>query len=220
LGGIYALEQLARTSPRDQPAIVEVLSAFVREHAPRADGSNCNRTQQLPTDIQAALTVLGRRDTAQDGPAEVNLRDACLAQANLANAQLAKAHLYGVDLTAAHLAGAKLAEAAFHGANLTDAVLYDADLSGAFLNAVNLTRVNLTRANLTRADLTQTTFTDADITDAHLVNIYSFDDTDVTGATWSEQTQWPPKYYAKIREHSQSDSNGKLRIGQLRLSDS
>src|SRR4051812_43986332 len=30
LGGIYALERLARDSPPDQPTIIEVLSAFVR----------------------------------------------------------------------------------------------------------------------------------------------------------------------------------------------
>lgn len=32
LGGIYALERIAADSPRDHPTVVEVLSAFVREH--------------------------------------------------------------------------------------------------------------------------------------------------------------------------------------------
>lgn len=34
LGGVYALERLARDSPRDQPTIIEVLSAFIRGGRP------------------------------------------------------------------------------------------------------------------------------------------------------------------------------------------
>src|SRR5664279_1158352 len=36
LGGIYALERLMRDSPTDQPTIVEVLAAYIRQHAPSA----------------------------------------------------------------------------------------------------------------------------------------------------------------------------------------
>jgi hypothetical protein len=35
LGGIYALERIARDSADDHPQVVEVLTAYVREHAPR-----------------------------------------------------------------------------------------------------------------------------------------------------------------------------------------
>jgi hypothetical protein len=33
LGGIYALERIANDSKRDHPTVVEVLSAFIREHS-------------------------------------------------------------------------------------------------------------------------------------------------------------------------------------------
>jgi hypothetical protein len=33
IGGIYALERIAHDSPRDHPAVLEVLAAFVREHS-------------------------------------------------------------------------------------------------------------------------------------------------------------------------------------------
>ena len=33
LGGIYALERIARDSARDHPTVIEVLSAFIREHS-------------------------------------------------------------------------------------------------------------------------------------------------------------------------------------------
>ena len=34
LGGIYAIERIARDSPADRAAIGEVLTAFIRSHAP------------------------------------------------------------------------------------------------------------------------------------------------------------------------------------------
>ena len=33
IGGIYALERIARDSPRDHPTVMEVLSAFIRDHS-------------------------------------------------------------------------------------------------------------------------------------------------------------------------------------------
>ena len=33
IGGIYALERIARDSPRDHPTVMEVLTAFIREHS-------------------------------------------------------------------------------------------------------------------------------------------------------------------------------------------
>ena len=33
IGGIYALERIARDSARDHPTVIEVLAAFVREHS-------------------------------------------------------------------------------------------------------------------------------------------------------------------------------------------
>ncbi len=65
LGGIYALERVARDSADDQRTVVEVLSAFVREHTrPPVDDSP--PPTQPATDVQAALTVLGRLPT-RDG---------------------------------------------------------------------------------------------------------------------------------------------------------
>jgi hypothetical protein len=35
IGGIYALERIAHNSPQDQPAVLEVLAAFIREQLMR-----------------------------------------------------------------------------------------------------------------------------------------------------------------------------------------
>src|SRR5664280_1008352 len=98
LGGIYALERLMRDSSTDQPTIVEVLAAYIRQHAPPAslDEAKTADSPTLPSspdaDVQAALTVLGRR--------------AAVAAEN------------HIDLTGAHLAGAQLGWADLTGANL------------------------------------------------------------------------------------------------------
>jgi hypothetical protein len=71
LGGIYALERIARDSPADRATIGEVLTAFVRTHAPwppRLPGqyvatAPMNQVPELQVrtaDLQASLTVLGR----------------------------------------------------------------------------------------------------------------------------------------------------------------
>ena len=36
IGGIYALERIARDSARDHPTVMEVLTAFIREHSQAA----------------------------------------------------------------------------------------------------------------------------------------------------------------------------------------
>jgi len=36
IGGIYALERVARDSEKDHRTVMEVLTAFIREHSPRA----------------------------------------------------------------------------------------------------------------------------------------------------------------------------------------
>ena len=33
IGGVYALERIARDSARDHPTVMEVLGAFIREHS-------------------------------------------------------------------------------------------------------------------------------------------------------------------------------------------
>jgi hypothetical protein len=65
LGGIYALEQIAKESPDHHWPIMEVLTAYVREHAPQKEEEQRSQEEvsppKLATDIQAILTVLGRR---------------------------------------------------------------------------------------------------------------------------------------------------------------
>jgi len=67
LGGIYALQRLMQDSPRDQPTVIAVLCAFAREPTASNPKPEKSLAHSLPTDVQAALTVVGSRNTAHDG---------------------------------------------------------------------------------------------------------------------------------------------------------
>ncbi|WP_344860941.1 pentapeptide repeat-containing protein [Planomonospora alba] len=168
LGGIYALERIARDSVRDHPTVMEVLAGFIREHLHddvEVDeaGAVKPRKHPLRTDLRAALTVIGRRLVEQDLPGGIDLTGANLGRANLTNANLS-----GVNLIGANLTRADLTEANLHLADLTDANLTEANLHLADLTDANLTRADLTNANLHLADLTDANLTRADLTNANL----------------------------------------------------
>ena len=87
LGGIYALERIARDSVRDHPTVMDVLSAYVREHAPLSMCTSTAASASPTTDVQAILTVIGRRDVNRDRDA-LALNDTCLRDVGLERANL------------------------------------------------------------------------------------------------------------------------------------
>jgi uncharacterized protein YjbI with pentapeptide repeats len=189
IGGIYALERIARDSKGDHPVVIEVLTAFVREHSreqwppltdDQSDADPPPRTTR--PDVQAALTVIGRRTTEHDSQ-EVNLQWAILTLAHLDHAHLNRAdldhaHLTGAYLNDAHLNdahlnftrldGAHFHRAYLHGAHLTDAHLDGAHLGGAFLNDAHLDPAYLPVAFLDGAHLTGAYLTGAHLDHARL----------------------------------------------------
>jgi hypothetical protein len=132
LGGIYTLERIARDSATDQGPITEVLAAYVREHAAWQEGKPL--PQRPRADIQAILTVLGRRAWFSEEDEPLDLHETALARAYLPMARLEKVFLYD--------------------ANLEGALLYDANLRGAWLWKTNLKDAILEGAHLEGADLT------------------------------------------------------------------
>ncbi|WP_204014084.1 pentapeptide repeat-containing protein [Virgisporangium aurantiacum] len=185
LGGIYALERIMRDSPDDQPTVMEVLAAFVRVHAPRSSTAtsppqptpsasapvSTDTSSSVPVDIQAAVTVLGRRDPTHDrADSGIDLRRTQLAYGNLVEARLRRALLSTADLAYADLGYADLTDANLSGANLSGANLSGANLSGAKLSGANLRGAKLSGANLFIAYLIDANLTYAYLIDANLTN--------------------------------------------------
>ena len=112
IGGIYALERVARDSARDHPTVMEVLAAFVRDHsreqqplpAAHETGAKPPRRRTRP-DVHAAITVIGRR-TIQHDSQPINPQLADLTRATLTGAQLSAAYLVKEDRPCARTSGA------------------------------------------------------------------------------------------------------------------
>jgi uncharacterized protein YjbI with pentapeptide repeats len=135
LGGIYALEGVMNTDEHYHMPVFEALCAFVRDGTKNGTGDG-----PPASDIQAALTVIGRRAKMDEngGPN--------LANARIQKADLRHAYLFGADLRGTNLTGANLT-----GADLTIADLTIADLSGTNLSGANLFLADLTGARLSGA---------------------------------------------------------------------
>jgi uncharacterized protein YjbI with pentapeptide repeats len=170
LGGIYALERIARESAKDHGSIMEVLTAFLREHAqphsttasdhdvgpplgwdssaasdaftyvPPSDSQRTSATRRLRADFQAVATVLGRRSKERRRREVYGWLD-----------------LHGVDLRNAFLPYA----------HLEDALLVDAHLEKAYLNYAHLERASLGGSHLEDAQLVAN-LDDAYVAFAHL----------------------------------------------------
>jgi hypothetical protein len=155
LGGIYALERIARESKKDHWSIMEVLTAYVRQHAPwrpeeaqqvkedpavdkkaKENSRGESETTEVPApaaDIQAIVTVLRQRTRSfgQGEPEPLDLRETKLTRARLWEANLSRANLWRANLS----------EADFSGANLSGANHAEADLSGTILSGADLSEV-------------------------------------------------------------------------------
>jgi uncharacterized protein YjbI with pentapeptide repeats len=185
LGGIYALERIAQGSETDYWPVMEILTAYVRERASWKESRSPDQEQparKLAADIQAALTVLGRRDGIYLGSENSRLD---LRRSDLRRAQLSGAHLEGAILSEAHLEeanliGAHLEDAILRGTHLEKAALIGAFLERAFLGGAYLDGAILTDASLEKAYLSGAHFETA--------NLLGTDLTDTFGLTW-EQVQ-------------------------------
>jgi hypothetical protein len=182
LGGIYALERIAHDSPKDQPTIMEVLTAYLRENSPAPGekvvksakdlspgsvvvGSEAAEPEPHPrADIQAICAVVGRRDIRFDAPKRIiDLSSTNLGGVKLQDAKLEKANLRGANLYWANLEGADLKWSQLEGAHLEGADTQQADLKWAHLEGAFLRRAHVEAADLRGADLEG-----ADLEEAHL----------------------------------------------------
>lgn len=181
LGGIYALEGIAKESKELHWPIMEVMCTYVRVNAPikrkdlagtlerakhPASGDQALDPRNRPSaDIQAILTVIGRRDRRY----EREDQHLDLTKTDLSGADLTKADLTEADLTGAYLYQADLFEAKLQGASLQLA-----NLSGALLKDAHLRGTYLRYAELSKADLGDADLTDADLTDADLNGAWAY----------------------------------------------
>jgi uncharacterized protein YjbI with pentapeptide repeats len=203
LGGIYGLEGVMNASEQYHVAVLEALCTFVRDNTRNQSGEG-----PPPTDIQAALTVIGRRadESGKTDLDHANLSGADLRNGKFKSADLREAKLINTDLMDADLEnadlgtreylsrnGADLSRAKLAAANLYDAHLGLANLHGAYLGQANLVHAYLGHANLSKAyfygaDLRDAYFSDTDLSDADLNGAQNLTQAQVDQACGTPQT--------------------------------
>ena len=209
LGGIYALERIARDSAEDHWPVMQVLMDCVPrrpslDKQPVGDPSE----RSVPADVQAILTVLGRLNTKHADPGrrlnlrkadlrgvdlrDINFREAILIEADLCEVLLDHTNLQGANLALAdfrctilqnaNLRGARLALADFRGADLTSADLRKANLDGANFQwgPLRLTTQGIQGA-IPESPSRRTQLKEVDLRGATLTNAY-FQGADLTNA--------------------------------------
>lgn len=201
LGGIYALARITRESPEDHWPIMEILTAYLRQHArlgldeARTPPEMVPDPEKLerPPDVQAIVSIIRNRSTYFHHGEPDRLK---LSYTNLSLTYLEDAHLESVDLEHSrlwwsYLNGAHLDEAALTGADLRNAFLENANLIGATLHKADLGAMvegaNLNEAKLGGADLRKA----LGLTQDQLDQAYGNEDTQIPDnlerpASWAE----------------------------------
>jgi hypothetical protein len=183
LGGIYALERIARDSPRDYGPVMEVLTAFARQESPlpaSQPGTPVVEATEIPLDVQAVFKVIGRRTPAQ---IEVEMEEggcldltgvyavgADLAGYNLRNTCWDRSDLRGAIVARADLSHSTFARTIFQQANLDRVTATESDFSNANLMFANLSQAELRDSNLLAASLDNATLQGTDLTGASLIS--------------------------------------------------
>ncbi|MDA8915142.1 pentapeptide repeat-containing protein [Alphaproteobacteria bacterium] len=211
LGGIYALERLARDHPKTyHEQIMELLSSFARH--PTTDTAieieyynkaTSKETYHVRPDVYEAVSAILRCKVAQiknengsgknSGSYQTNLSVRYLRSEgppyiNLTNVKLTGADLSYVDLSGAELNGADLSDADLSDAHLIGAKLFGAKLIDTKLPGANLTNVNLTNVNLTGAYFAYACLAGASLLNVNLSNA-DLSDADFSDVVWLTQEQ-------------------------------
>ena len=170
IGALYALERIAQDSIRDYIQILEILCAYIRHNSPspyKADTKPSvpdnvaikptrkkNKGEKIDEDIQAALTIIGRRHNWSERVKRLKKERRAryrvdLNGCNLHGADLLKANLTNAGLIAANLSYARLNDANLNGASLGLAILVGTWFERATLKKTRFrgAKTNLARAN-------------------------------------------------------------------------
>ena len=186
LGGIYALEQIAKDAEEKYYwAVMETLTAYIRRES-QSSTISLHGHIPLREDFQATLNVISRRKYTYGDCRELGRLD--LSKTNLMLARFPpQASLQGVNFSAANLLGAELQKVNLQEALLDLATLRASNLSGASLESTSMTYTMLENSALDHVD-----FDNADIRyakfreDPSLGNIPGGYDSNARGLTRSQ----------------------------------
>lgn len=251
LGGIYSLEQLISESAAEHEATVNVLAGFIRSRASviwdesdqpmsgvaSRDGEH--GPWRSPLDIDAAMTVLGRRPARVERfPIDMtrcDLRGVNFHNASFVKARFKQAWMDEVDLTEtiltgtvldgallrrARVEGSKLDKASLRGTQFENAQILDSDFSGADIFKTNLTGANVERVAFRNAAMfnplaegarfIQLDLRGAQVATSRLEVVGEASDLDLRGASLENVGDEVPQRLVEILKDARTDGTTRM----------
>jgi uncharacterized protein YjbI with pentapeptide repeats len=194
LGALYSLERLLLESQKDQRAILETICAYVRENspleAPESEASSLFKRGEIPptptrrADVQAAITVIGRRPEAIQSRAvqegwRLDLRNSNLIAYDFSTLNYDRADFTNSFLNNARMQGASFAHCVFFGTFMRGAKMQNANFkSSTFVNCFfensELENTGFSLATFQEADLRAEKVSSIAIEGANLENAFDY----------------------------------------------
>ncbi|WP_315774611.1 MULTISPECIES: pentapeptide repeat-containing protein [unclassified Bradyrhizobium] len=187
LGALYSLERLLNESKSDRRAILETLCAYVRENSPLELPEEDKERQEFffgartpkatrRSDVQAALTIIGRRSLQVRQEAEHGVWNLDFRDTNLVGYDLSGLNFDRSDFTGSFLNASKLNESSFARSVFDRSVLRNANLEDTSFRFSCFKHANLGGAQIVNTDFRDTKLERTDLCGANLTSL------DISGA--------------------------------------
>ena len=191
LGGIYALDRIARDSADDRHTIAQVLSAYIREHSPWPPARAGQYIADAPlhklpdleiraSDVQAALEVLGQK-----------MFHSPSALRKIVHADLRKSDLSGLNLEDSFFSNCQLSWTHLTTTNLEKSMIMYSDLSMVNMFDAHLEASSFTSTNVTEADFDEAHLDQAEFFNINFEEAKGLDAAHLHGSTADSSTKWP-----------------------------
>jgi uncharacterized protein YjbI with pentapeptide repeats len=178
LGGIYSLEVLAQQFESIHWTVMEILMSFIKIKASEAN-------YPLP-DIQAAFTVICRRNPEFDKEKELDFRRANLSGLELLDGgNLERACLEGALLEKTHFVRVKLNKANLSKTNLKGSKFVQCEFDKAILDKANLASIKMENINFNHTSLKGASFKNSTLENINFNSGSELDNTLFCDATLS-----------------------------------
>lgn len=184
LGGIYALERIARDSPRDGETILKVLAAFIRRVSPSENSPFAEYSAPIDrgVDVEAAGYVLAQVSKMVPESSPVDLSYTVLTDVDFSGANFPKANFVHSVINRSTFDRAKLDGANFSMADLglskfDLASLVGIDAFGANLLNTTFKESTCQKSNFRNSDMSGSNFDLCNLEDANLCGVKFLDTT-------------------------------------------
>lgn len=172
VGGIYALENLARTNKDFYWPVLHTLISYIKIYRSiDTNYKNPSRNENIQTDIQAILNFIaeGQYDIPHNRSDIIDLSHVHLANVELSGSKLAYVNFEGSSLENVNFNGADLTEA-----NFKNTTFKNTSFANTNLTQANFTNTKFTEVDFLGADLTSTQFGNAIFNDRKKNYIWLF----------------------------------------------